>query len=53
MTPLQGFGLGQLGMVLAIFFLSFEFSAEWKRRRRIEAQLRKDLNQVRNELRAL
>ena len=53
MTPLQVFGLGQLGLIFAVFFLSFEFSAEWRRRRKVEAQLRKDINMCRDWVRVL
>ena len=53
MTPLQVFGLGQLRYNFAVFFLSFEFSAEWRRRRKVEAQLRKDINMCRDWVRVL
>lgn len=48
MTPLQVFGLGQLGLAAGILFLSFELRAEYRRRTRVEALLRKDVNRLRD-----
>lgn len=48
MTPLQVFGLAQLGLALGILFLSLELRAEYRRRTRVEALLRKDVNRLRD-----
>ncbi len=48
MTPLQVFGLAQLGLAVGILFLSLELRAEYRRRTRVEALLRKDVNRLRD-----
>lgn len=53
MTPLQIFGLGQLGLAAGILFLSLELRAEYRRRTRVDALLRKDVNQLRDWIRVL